>query len=478
MKEGIKPIAYYPGIFDDFKIVSHIDRWDQFGFPELMWGLGYDMDCEKSFEEYTKASSLVMKKPKNERDKKRNNLYLLENAERQVVGNYLFSHWRYLTHWSYGYDEYDVEYLRRIIRILEDSYPQKAKEKSIEDFVAEINFSEMKLLGEIGTYAFYDEKYTDSNDDTGTPIVIFEDKHTKTFKVCDSDEAFEILSMFSKDTESTVEETEIVTNIKSIRITSNNICYGPVPNASDEVEQFLTITSSGRVWFSARNYQQHCTGKGFCRKKQVNIGKWKAAFLFELIGNLSGETIFATDVGVYDLEIRYSDGTERKITGSLIGGVYSHAYGEEDNVDLTKLIRRFVPVYKLWVFSGSTSPDYEGKKAIFQFADAWEKYFKKPDKSKNFDFDFGNECERLGFQMDTGAKFIGECEKMGYSNPYDEDINKAVDAIEDIDVIGSGSFVYWRGLTHWLLMYQLGEKEREVLMALMRRLKELTGLKK
>ena len=39
---------------------------------------------------------------------------------------------------------------------------------------------------------------------------------------------------------------------------------------------------------------------------------------------------FVTNVGSYDLEIRYSNDTKRRISGSLIGGVYSHAYGEED----------------------------------------------------------------------------------------------------------------------------------------------------
>lgn len=37
--------------------------------------------------------------------------------------------------------------------------------------------------------------------------------------------------------------------IRSIRIKSNNICYGPEPGADDEVEQYLSISSTGRVWF-------------------------------------------------------------------------------------------------------------------------------------------------------------------------------------------------------------------------------------
>ena len=152
--------------------------------------------------------------------------------------------------------------------------------------------------------------------------------------------------------------------IRSIRIESNNICYGPEPGADDEVEQYLTISSTGRVWFSARNYQQYCNSKDYCRKKQTNIDKWKAEFLLRLIDNISENMSFVTDVGSYDLEIRYSNDTKRRISGSLIGGVYSHAYGEENNVDVTRLIRRYIPVYGLWAFDGSTAPDYERKKEI------------------------------------------------------------------------------------------------------------------
>ena len=38
--------------------------------------------------------------------------------------------------------------------------------------------------------------------------------------------------------------------LKKIRIVSNNICYGPMPDSDDEVEQHLTINDEGRVWFS------------------------------------------------------------------------------------------------------------------------------------------------------------------------------------------------------------------------------------
>lgn len=48
--------------------------------------------------------------------------------------------------------------------------------------------------------------------------------------------------------------------IRSIRIESSNICYGSEPGADDEVEQYLTISSTGRVWFSApKTYAKRST---------------------------------------------------------------------------------------------------------------------------------------------------------------------------------------------------------------------------
>jgi len=121
MHDGIRPVDYYPGIFDKFKENKDLDSW--LDFPNLMWGLGYEVDCEESFNEFKKNCGLKLKEPKNEREEKRNRLYVLEHADRQIVGNELFSYWRYLTHWTmYGYSEYDVDFIMRVIKILEDKY--------------------------------------------------------------------------------------------------------------------------------------------------------------------------------------------------------------------------------------------------------------------------------------------------------------------------------------------------------------------
>ena len=46
MHEGIEPVEYYHGFFDKYKENNNLDSW--MDFPNLMWGLGFEMDCEES----------------------------------------------------------------------------------------------------------------------------------------------------------------------------------------------------------------------------------------------------------------------------------------------------------------------------------------------------------------------------------------------------------------------------------------------
>ena len=118
-----QPINYYQGIFDKYKNEPNFEHWEH--FPETMWRLGYEMDCGESFEDFLKNSELKLSEVHSERQEKRNNLYVLEHSDRQIVGNYLFSYWRYLTHWAMGRSEFDIDYLKRIIAILERAYEQE-----------------------------------------------------------------------------------------------------------------------------------------------------------------------------------------------------------------------------------------------------------------------------------------------------------------------------------------------------------------
>lgn len=58
-----------------------------------------------------------------------------------------------------------------------------------------------------------------------------------------------------------------------IRIVSNHICYGPMPEPDEEVEQHITITADGRVWFSAYNFGTGYSGHEKARSKIFKIEK-------------------------------------------------------------------------------------------------------------------------------------------------------------------------------------------------------------
>jgi len=113
-------IEYYPGLFDEFKVQKILDRWDK--FPGIMWGLGFELDYYHSFEVYRKQSNLKLKPPHSKREERRNLLYLLEHADRQIVGNYLFSEWRKYVKSELSYDQYDLDFIFRVMDILESRY--------------------------------------------------------------------------------------------------------------------------------------------------------------------------------------------------------------------------------------------------------------------------------------------------------------------------------------------------------------------
>ena len=109
----------------------------------------------------------------------------------------------------------------------------------------------------------------------------------------------------------------------------------------------------------ARNYEQHIAGEGFCRKKQIDIGSLKAQFLIGLIGTIECDNQ-ATDCGSFEIEFYSDDSLDSKKYGVLIGAD-AFSYGKEP-VDITAILRRYIPVRALWGFSYSMSSDYEGKK--------------------------------------------------------------------------------------------------------------------
>lgn len=104
-------------ILTNYKSYDTLEEW--IWFPKIMSAFGFEMDCDHSFDSHKSNCGLQLKKASNERERRKNDLYVLEHAERQIVGNHLFSQWRYYTHWNMApVNKYDIDYLHRVIDIL------------------------------------------------------------------------------------------------------------------------------------------------------------------------------------------------------------------------------------------------------------------------------------------------------------------------------------------------------------------------
>ena len=110
--------------------------------------------------------------------------------------------------------------------------------------------------------------------------------------------------------------------IKSIRIDSENICYGPMPKPDDEVFQHLTINSKGRVWLTRYTF-----GNGFSdyllkSKEYYRLSDEATKLLFDALEDYffddNSEIYEVTDVGSWSAMIILENEEPIAWHGSLI----------------------------------------------------------------------------------------------------------------------------------------------------------------
>lgn len=136
-------------------------------------------------------------------------------------------------------------------------------------------------------------------------------------------------------------------DIQKIKIVSNNISYGPPPSPTDEVEQHLTISSRGRIWFKGYNYGEDFDNYKIGRSYQLSIGKNKASDILSFISKCFSShllNMFVTDVGSWEITITDTNKANHKFKGSLWGGVVV------EDINLTEYIRESIPIDGLFVF--------------------------------------------------------------------------------------------------------------------------------
>lgn len=135
--------------------------------------------------------------------------------------------------------------------------------------------------------------------------------------------------------------------LRKFTLISNNICYGPCPDPSDEIEQRLTVTANGRVWFTGyvfgENLGKHTVG----RKAYSNIGAASAQKLLDLLEQYFSDDqpiAMATDVGSWVLHLH---GKAVKIyRGSLCEDLVI------GNIPLSRYMRSVIPIEGLLAFDG------------------------------------------------------------------------------------------------------------------------------
>jgi len=143
--------------------------------------------------------------------------------------------------------------------------------------------------------------------------------------------------------------------LQKAQIISDLLCYGPCPEPDEPVEQRLTISSTGRIWFSERVFgplgdNHYPIGK----KIQMSIGKERAAAILSKLADYADSNpllMLCTDIGSWHLTLTASDGTKKEMTCSMNGDVF---VGDDD---LTEFIRARIPIDGLAVFGGGSEKE-------------------------------------------------------------------------------------------------------------------------
>lgn len=144
--------------------------------------------------------------------------------------------------------------------------------------------------------------------------------------------------------------------LRKFTLISNNICYGPCPKPFDEIEQRLTVTANGRVWFTGYIFGEEPGKHPAGRKVYSNIGTEHGEKLLDLLEKYFSEEpliAMATDVGSWELQLHSE--TVKVYRGSLCEDLVI------DDVPLSYYMRSVIPIEGLFAFDGIPDCAWEEK---------------------------------------------------------------------------------------------------------------------
>ena len=137
---------------------------------------------------------------------------------------------------------------------------------------------------------------------------------------------------------------------KQLRIISNNIGLGPQSEPGSEVEQRMTITLDGQVFFSAYSFEVPPDQYRKTRTQTFRIEQTAAQKILGAVATYFSneyDELFATDVGNWSMELTNTEGVVYKFGGALSAGF------EVNGVNLSDLIRDALKMKDLYVFDGN-----------------------------------------------------------------------------------------------------------------------------
>lgn len=137
--------------------------------------------------------------------------------------------------------------------------------------------------------------------------------------------------------------------LKKLYLISNNMCYGPMPDSNDEIEQHLTVLSDGHICLEYYQYVQDSFLKRINVKQNVKERK-KIEQLFVVIASCfeyGYDEPLVKDVGSWSLELTNTEGKVYTYEGPMCEKLM---YAE---LDLSNLIRNTIGIADAFAFDGN-----------------------------------------------------------------------------------------------------------------------------
>ena len=90
----------------------------------------------------------------------------------------------------------------------------------------------------------------------------------------------------------------------------------------------------------------------------------------------------------------------------------------------------------------------KNKEEVYNFANKWKNKFldEKTNYLEIVDQDFADDCKKLGFKMDCGQSFS---KKYGNASHDFKELEKVIDNINSVSLLGSAIYSQWRYFNHW-----------------------------